>query len=337
MDMIKEILPTTLNLNHLFSSSPNPIIKIADFGCSTGLTSVQAIETIIKCLLDLIQPTEQPRFRTPEFQAIFIDLPTNDFITLFANLLPEKRQYYSMAASGSFHGRLLPTASLHFAYSACALQWLSQAPQEILDKSSCAWNGESIHYASSPAEVVGAYAAQFERDMDGFLIARAEEMVGGGLVFMIVPGVPDSVHESQTTVGSEIELLGSCLVNMANEGIISKAKLESFNVPIYLPSKQELKQVIGQNGLFDVERIQILNHPKMHVALFTVESRSLFLRAILEGLLLHHFGDELIMDDLFHRYSLKVAKSPFFLKPESHEAIMLFVVLKRKAYEEKLQ
>ncbi|KAL3751286.1 hypothetical protein ACJRO7_012153 [Eucalyptus globulus] len=336
MGMIKEALPATLDLNHLSSSSPDPIIRIADFGCSTGLTSIQAIETVIQCLLDLIKPIKHSPFRTLEFQAIFNDLPTNDFNTLFANL-PKKRRYYAMVVPGSFYGRLLPTASIHLAFSSLALHWLSRVPQEILDKSSCAWNGERIHYESSPAEVVGAYAAQFERDMEAFLSARAEEMVSGGLVFMVVPGAPDLVRESQATLGSAIELLGSCLVDMANTGIISKAKVESFNLPIYFPSEKELKQVIDRNRFFDIERIQTLNHPKMHVAFSTLESRSLYLRAAFEGLLLHHFGDELIIDDLFHRYSLKVAQSPFFLKPESHESITFFMVLKRKKSEENMQ
>ncbi|XP_048137506.1 probable S-adenosylmethionine-dependent methyltransferase At5g37990 [Rhodamnia argentea] len=337
MDMIKEALPATVDLNHLSSSSPNPIIRIADFGCSTGLTSIQAIETIIRCLLDLIKPVEQPQSRTLEFQAILNDLPTNDFNTLFADLPPERRRYYVAAAPGSFHGRLLPSASLHLAYSSCALHWLSRVPQEILDKSSRAWNGERIHYASSPAEVVGAYSAQFGRDMEAFLSARAEEMVGEGLIFMVVPGEPDLVHDSRTTMGSELELLGSCLVDMAKAGAVSKAKVESFNVPIYFPSRKELQQVIGRNRFFDIRKIQTSSHPKMHVALSTPESLSLLYRAVSEGLLLHHFGDELIIDDLFHRFSLKAAKSPFFLKPESHETITFFVVLKRKKSEENMQ
>ncbi|KAL3751285.1 hypothetical protein ACJRO7_012152 [Eucalyptus globulus] len=341
MDIIKEALLTTLDLNDLSLSSSNPIIRIADFGCSTGLNSIQAIETIIKCLLDLIKPIKQPQFGALEFQAIFNDLPTNDFNTLFANLPPERQQYFALAAPGSFHSRLLPSTSLHFAYSSFTLHFLSQPTQEILDESSRAWNGERIHYVSSAAEVIGAYSAQFGRDIDAFLRARAEEMVGGGLVFIVVPGEPDLVHDSQTTIGSEIELLGSCLVDMANKvplylTIISKAKVESFNVPIYFLLEEELKGAIDQNGFFYIERIQTLDHPKMHVTFSTLESRSLYLRAAFEGLLRRHFGDELIVDDLFHKYSLKVAESPFFLKPESHETITFFVVLKRKMYEENL-
>ncbi|KAI6686106.1 hypothetical protein NL676_032019 [Syzygium grande] len=324
MRMIKEALPTTLDLNHLSSSSPNPIIRIADFGCSTGLTSIQAIETIIQCLLDLIKPTKQPQFRTIEFQAIFNDLPTNDFNMLFANLQPERRQYYAMAAPGSFHGRLLPTASLHFAYSSCALHWLSCVPQEILDKSSRAWNGQRIYYVSSPAAVIGAYSAQFGRDMEAFLSAKAEEMVSEGLIFMVVPGEPDLVHDSQTTIGSEFELLGDHKQGQSRELQLANV----FPIRKGAETSDQSKQILPHREDSDPEP------PKMQVAFSTPELRSLGLRAAFEGLLLHHFGDELIIDDLFHRYSLKVAKSLFFMKPESHESITFFVVLKRKKSEE---
>ncbi|KAF8036898.1 hypothetical protein BT93_C2582 [Corymbia citriodora subsp. variegata] len=318
MGVIKEALHITLDLNHLSSSSPNPIIRRDDFGCSTGLTSIQAIDAIIQCFLYLIKPIKQPQFHTLDFQAIFNDLPTNDFNTLFSNLLPERRQYYAMVAPGSLHG-CLSTTSLHLAYSSCALHWLSHR----------------IYHVNSPAEVIGAYSAQFGRDIEAFLSESREGMFSEELMYMAVPGELDWVHDSQTTVGLEFELLGSCLVGMADEGIISKAKVESFNLTMYFPSEKAL--MINRNKFFHVERIQTLSHPKMYVAFSTLASHSLCLRATFEGLLLHHFGNELIIDDLFHRHLLKVAKSRFFLKPESHDSITFFVVLKRKKSKENMQ
>ncbi|KAL0409410.1 UNVERIFIED_CONTAM: Farnesoic acid carboxyl-O-methyltransferase, partial [Sesamum radiatum] len=46
----------------------------------------------------------------------FNDKVGNDFNTLFSSL-PSERLYYATGVPGSFHGRLLPKASLHFAYS----------------------------------------------------------------------------------------------------------------------------------------------------------------------------------------------------------------------------
>ena len=57
--------------------------------------------------------------------------------------------------------------------------------------------------------------------------------------------------------------------------------------------------------------------------------RALFLRAPFEGLLEKQFGNEM-MDELFDRYTEKVARSSFFLNPEIDKTIELFVLLKRK-------
>ena len=57
--------------------------------------------------------------------------------------------------------------------------------------------------------------------------------------------------------------------------------------------------------------------------------RSLFLRALLEGLLEKQFGND-TMDELFDRYSEKITKFSYFLNPEIDKTIKLFALLKRK-------
>ena len=54
---------------------------------------------------------------------------------------------------------------------------------------------------------------------------------------------------------------------------------------------------------------------------------SLFLRATLEGVIAKHFGND-IMDELFNRYTKKVAESSFFLNPKADKSIVLFDLLK---------
>ena len=59
--------------------------------------------------------------------------------------------------------------------------------------------------------------------------------------------------------------------------------------------------------------------------------RSLFLRSAFEGVLEKHFGND-IMDELFNRYTEKVAESSIFLNAEADKSIVLFVLLKRNNY-----
>ncbi|CAK9152807.1 unnamed protein product [Ilex paraguariensis] len=61
-------------------------------------------------------------------------------------------------------------------------------------------------------EVYVAYAVQFAKDLETFLNARAEELVGGGLMALLISTVPNVMISSETTTESEIDPLGSCLM-----------------------------------------------------------------------------------------------------------------------------
>nr|POF17168.1 tetratricopeptide repeat protein 5 [Quercus suber] len=129
--------------------------------------------------------------------------------------LPSITQYFAAGVPGSFHGCLFPKGSLHLIHSSCALNWLSKIPIEITDESSPAWNKGRIHYTNATKEVVEAYETQFAKDMESFLFSRAQELVVGGLLVLFVPAVPDVMSNSDTFTGTELDILGSCLMDMA--------------------------------------------------------------------------------------------------------------------------
>ncbi|XVF82082.1 hypothetical protein PTKIN_Ptkin16aG0015400 [Pterospermum kingtungense] len=179
---------------------------------------------------------------SPEFHVFFNDLVTNDFNSLFASL-PVGRKYYAAGVPGSFYDRLFPKASLHFVYSSSALHWLS-------------------------------------KDMDSFLKARVKELVPGGLMALVIPASPDVASHPQEVGSSELELLGSCLVDMAKMGIVSEVKVDAFNVPAYFTSPKELRQIVEGNGCFSIERMDILNNPNKHQVLPDLRQRVLFIRVL---------------------------------------------------------
>ncbi|KAI3995010.1 hypothetical protein MKX01_009559, partial [Papaver californicum] len=72
-----------------------------------------------------------------------------------------------------------------------------------------------IHYTNASHEVFEAYSAQYAKDIEAFLHARAEEVVSGGLVVLVVPAIPDESPPSQLDTQSMFDILGSCLVDMA--------------------------------------------------------------------------------------------------------------------------
>ena len=211
-EIIKREIAEKLDINQLFSGSSTSFC-IADFGCATGPNTFLAVQAILEAVKLKCQSSEGLNSNhVPEFHVFFNDLASNDFNTLFLSL-PPKRQYLAAAVPGSFHGTLFPKASLHFAFSSCSLNWLSKVPIEVTDKTSPAWNSGMIQYTKK--EVFEAYLSQFAQDMESFLHARAQELVGGGLVALIVPGQQDAIPFSHTTIKMEFELLASCLMDMA--------------------------------------------------------------------------------------------------------------------------
>ena len=102
-------------------------------------------------------------------------------------------------------------------HSSNSLNWLSRVPKDVGDINSPVWNGDSIYCTGTVKEVVEAYSSQYKKDMNNFLNARALELVAGGLLVLVLGGVPNGVSLNQTGIGKDYEIIGSCLVDMANK------------------------------------------------------------------------------------------------------------------------
>ncbi|KAF5445461.1 hypothetical protein F2P56_034508 [Juglans regia] len=164
--------------------------------------------------------------------------------------------------------------------------------------------------------------------MDCFLHARAQEVVCGGLIALIVRGRPNDALHSQTHVNILYDLLGSCLMDMARKGIISEEKVDSFNVPTYSMSPQELVVAVNRNGEFSVERIDMLARVTETSNLPKSQILASHFRAALDGLIKEHFGD-VILDELFESFRKKLEQE--FPLTKSGRSINFFALLKRKA------
>ncbi|KAK2978456.1 hypothetical protein RJ640_023714 [Escallonia rubra] len=263
-----------------------------------------------------------------EFQVFFSDHASNDFNTLFASL-PPSRKYFAAGVPGSFFGRLFPRSSLHLVHSSYALQWLSKVPEELLDKTSPAWNKGKISYTSSSDEVANAYAAQFQKDMKIFLNARAKEIVIGGMMVLLMPGHHDGVHRSGSPISVLFDSLCSSLMDMVNEGLINESRVDSFNLPLYATTPKEITEVIKDVGCFSVERMEIADTRSKIGSSVNVHSLIMNLRAGLEGIFTKHFGREVI-DELFGRTALKDAVISSALESTYENWTQLIVALKRE-------
>ncbi|XP_011075915.1 probable S-adenosylmethionine-dependent methyltransferase At5g38780 [Sesamum indicum] len=326
--IIEEEIARKLDIKHRSSTSPNGF-WVADFGCSTGHNSFPAMQIITRAIYRKHASSGLITSQIPEVFVLFNDVITNDFNTLFTSL-PPRRRYTAIRLPGDFHSRLLPESSLHFAYSSWALQWLTQVPKEVAERDSPAWNNRAILYTRDRKEVCDAYLNQYAKDIEAFMEARAVEMVSGGLMAILVPAVPAFWNpETEYTIPSDLNLLGSCLVDMAKTGKFSEAKVDSFNLPFYFTTPEQLKAILERSHSFTLERLEILNNPGKYT-LPSVNARAAFYRAVLEGLLTDHFGSDII-DELFTLYMEKLAALPVFLNPDKDKSTVILAVLKRRS------
>jgi len=96
------------------------------------------------------------------------------------------------------------------------------------------------------------------------------------------------------------------------QGMIEEEKLESFNIPVYEPTVEELRNVIQEEGSFFIQRLEILILPwddGMSEGSDDIKAELMakHVRAIMEPLMSTKFGAEVITE-VFVRYQKKVVQ-----------------------------
>ncbi|XP_031253253.1 loganic acid O-methyltransferase-like [Pistacia vera] len=125
------------------------------------------------------------------------------------------------------------------------------------------------------------------------------------------------------------DLLGSCLIDLVKMELISEEKVDSFNFPLYYPTPKEFETIIEINGLFTIERTNILAYAAMEKTFSAVDSTSK-IRAVFEGLIKEHFGNE-VVNQIFNHFTTKLLTGNILTIDdlENHNKIDLFISLKR--------
>ncbi|XP_028068300.1 probable S-adenosylmethionine-dependent methyltransferase At5g37990 [Camellia sinensis] len=294
-------------LNRVSSSSNS--FKIVDLDCSVGPNTFIAVQNIIESV-KLVCQCHGLDSEALEFQVLFNNHASNDFNTLF-KCLSKGSQYFAAGVLGSFHGRLFPKSYVHLTHSSYSLQWLSK---DLL--------------RGAPKEVFEAYEAQFAKDMESFLNARALELVPGGLMALVVPCHPSGTPPSHFSLMVLIQLLEATLNDMASMGLGDEDKVNTFN--LYNPTLQELQTLIERNGCFSIEKLEALVHAPAKE--MSPEHKVLHLRAGWEGVIKQHFGsDDQIIDKLFDTFNKKAVELPIFSQRGEYKSLEnIFVLLKSK-------
>ncbi|KAJ7954360.1 S-adenosylmethionine-dependent methyltransferase [Quillaja saponaria] len=324
-EKIQEAIRKKLDVKTL--SSVSNTFRIADMGCAAGPNTFITTEHLLEAIKQKYQ-NQCPNSEMPQFQVFFSDLPSNDFNTLFASLPPD-REYFAVGVPGSFYDRLFPESSLHFVYNSYALQWLSNSPQELQDKNSLTYNKGKIHLTSARKEVIDAYAAQFARDTGSFLNNRAKELVPGGMLVIVMPGVPYGLPYAETTAGMMFDTMTSILLDMVEKGYVSESQLDTFNLPFYAACPEDIMPLVEEKGQYSIERMELTNPSSWLKGPINIHEWIDHVRAAMEGHFSRHFGSG-IVDDLFGRLIQQLSDNYQKLESQYRDKTQLSVILKRK-------
>ena len=120
-------------------------------------------------------------------------------------------------------------------------------------------------------------------------------------------------------------------LNWLLQGSISEVEADSFNLPMYLTSPMEFRELIEANGCFIIERMENFN-PYENEDLPDFDALATQFRAATEGLIREHFGikSHELMEDLYDRFADKMADNTHLFDMKNMKEFIIFACLKRK-------
>ncbi|KAM3296557.1 hypothetical protein ACQJBY_038743 [Aegilops geniculata] len=323
------------------------MMVVADLGCSSGRNTLLVLAEIIGMISDCNKNTNQEC--AVEVQFFLNDLPSNDFNLVFQSLDQFKNvtakevgndttrpPYYVVGLPGSFYTRIFPCQSVHLFHSSYCLHWLSKVPDELSRGSYL--NEGNIHLGkTTPHSVTKLFREQFQIDFELFLKLRSQELMSDGRMLLTFLGRKSNEMLMRGESGTMWELLSESFQSLVLKGRVEKDKLNTFNLPLYAPSMDEVKEVIDRTEIFDVEHMGMVEFnwdpqdddlDDEHVVPDPAKSGtnvSKSIRSVLEPLIAGDFGEDII-DELFALYASVVAKH---LKNQNAKCPSIVVSLKK--------
>lgn len=227
-------------------------IVIADYGSSQGKNSLLPVRSAIRAL--------RRRIGTHRAISVFhVDLPANDFSTLFAVLNADPDRYvldepsvFPAAIGRSFYGSVLPPGSVHLGWSSYAAQWLSHIPTLIPG-----------HFfpAHSTGKARSEFARQAAEDWEVFLSLRSKELRPGGRLVVVLPGLAD---DGSTGFNHLVDETNAALEEMVADALITADERSRMTLGVYPRRKRDLLAPFAKNGKFEqltAEVCEMSQHP----------------------------------------------------------------------------
>ncbi|CAL5363778.1 unnamed protein product [Camellia sinensis] len=285
-------------------------LNTSDLGYAAGPNTFTVISTIKRTME---KKCRELNCQTLELQVYLNDLFGNDFNTLFKGLSSkvvgkkcEEVSCYVMGVPGSVHGRLFSRNSLHLVHSSYSVHWLTQAPKGLTSREGLALSKGKIYISkTNPVVVREAYLSQFHEDFTMFLNARSQEVVPNGCMVLILRGRQSSDPSDMESCFT-CELLAIAIVELVSQGLIDEDKLDTFNVPSYFPSLEEVNDIVERDGSFTIDHMKGFELDSLHMQendkWVRGEKFAKVVRAFTKPIISNQFGHE-IMDKLYDKFT----------------------------------
>jgi hypothetical protein len=284
---------------------PGPL-TIADFGSSQGHNSMRQLALALDRLAERAG-------RSQETMVVHTDLPHCDFTSLFATLETAKESYrrgrknvFASAVGHSFYDRLLPARSLTFGWSAFALHWMSALPVALKDH---IW---PVLAAPDEAEALAKVAAE---DWRNFLTSRAEELVPGGQLVLVIGALDE---KGASGLEPMMDLADDVLKALVAEGRLGADAHAAMTIPSRPRRREEFAAPFdrGETPELLLEELLIAETPNIAMLRWRETGDAATFAAAIAGFFVAAFGpslfgrDERLRDLFAGGFTAAIARAP---------------------------
>ena len=303
-------------------------LVVADYGASQGRNSMRPMGLAIDALRARVGP-ERP------IEVIHTDLPSNDFASLFTTLqdgaasyLASRPRVFPSAVGRSYFEPILPPGRVHLGWNTWTLHWLSRNPVEVSD--------HAFAQMSASESARQATRRQSAKDWTSFLAARSAEMAPGAKLVSLSMGATPEVHGWDWVVGE----LWQGAVEMADEGLLTRAELTRFTVPTSGRTIADLNLPFAGGSFFglSLQHAEVIEAPDPFWDEF-IETRDAdefgrrwegMLRAVCSQIAIEAFSArpnaDALAEEIFRRAGARVAAAP-----QRHHHFVAIAVVRKDA------
>lgn len=281
-------------------------LTIADFGSSQGHNSMRHMALVLDRLTGRAGQDQ-------DIMVVHTDLPHCDFVSLFETLETAPNSYrrnkpnvFAAAIGHSFYERLLPAGSLTFGWSSFALHWMSDLPLTL---------GTHIWPVLTSPDEDKALAAVAAADWRNFLTHRAEELLPGGQLVLVI-GAVDAA--GATGLEPMMDLANEILKQLVAEGGLAAAAYAAMTIPSWPRRLEEFTAPFDKGELpeLDLDELVIAETPNAAMLRWRHTGNAAAFAADITGFFIGAFGPCLFGDnkqllELFaNRFTAAITPAP---------------------------